>query len=177
MVFLLIPGHYQIIVGSEQCIQQWFEQHNKNDDDFIQLYVPINQQNKLIIIDTILLEVHNQRDSFSYTLNEQNESIKSFEAKFNYPTFWQKIPLFAIKRVDEEWCDECENLSYLIEKSDKSNKNHLIKIGDIFLLLVLFLFCYSVIMCSFMKSILIRNIYFLIKLLITYCHLIVNNFE
>ncbi|MFS1562351.1 MAG: hypothetical protein ACL7AX_00765 [Candidatus Arsenophonus phytopathogenicus] len=77
-------------------------------------------------------EVDKQRDSFGYTLNEQNESIKSFEAKFNYPTFWQKIPLFAIKRVDEEWCDECEKLSYLIEKSDKSNKNHLIKIGAIF---------------------------------------------
>lgn len=144
MVFSLIPGHYQIIVGSDQCIQQWSEQHDKNDDDFIQLYVPINQRNKLIIIDIILPEVDNQRDSFGYTLNEQNEFIKSFEAKFNYPTFWQKIPLFAIKRVDEEWCDECENLSYLIGKSDKSNKNHLIKIGAIFLLLVLFLFCYYV---------------------------------
>ncbi|WGL98646.1 hypothetical protein QE177_01690 [Arsenophonus sp. aPb] len=41
MFFSLIPGHYQIIVGNEQSIRQWSEQHNnKNDNDFIQLYVP-----------------------------------------------------------------------------------------------------------------------------------------
>lgn len=144
-LFSLIPGHYQLIVGDEQSICQWSEQHNnKNDKDFIQLYVPTHQQNKLIIIDVILPNIDNQQDSFCYSINEKNKPAKSLEAKFNYPTFWQKIPLFAIKKVDEKWCDECENLSCLIEKSYKSNKNYLIKIATTFLLLVLFLFCYYV---------------------------------
>ncbi|WGM05952.1 hypothetical protein [Arsenophonus nasoniae] len=98
----------------------------------------------MIIIDVNLPNLDNQRDSFCYSINEQNMPAKSFEAKFNYPTFWQKIPLFAIKKVDEKWCDECEDLSCLIEKSHKSNKNYLIKIATTFLLLVLFLFCYYV---------------------------------
>lgn len=173
IVFSLVPGHYQIIVGNEQSIQQWSEQHNKNDDGFIQLYVPISQQNKLIIIDIILPNIDNQQDSFCYTVNEQNEPAKSFEAKFNYPTFWQKIPLFAIKRVDEKWRDECENLNYLIEKFHKSNKNHLIKIGITFLLLVLFLFCYYVFSYEINYN---KKSFFLETLLIIHHHLIAIKF-
>ncbi|MFV9996785.1 MAG: hypothetical protein AB8W37_02410 [Arsenophonus endosymbiont of Dermacentor nuttalli] len=66
------------------------------------------------------------------------------EAKFNSPTFWQKLPLFVIKRANEKWSDECENCLAIIEKTSKTNKNYSIKIGLTFLLLMLFLFCYYV---------------------------------